>query len=314
MSVLGGFCFILVSAFCVHRVLRFQQYEVLVLRPRSMFVVTDIVRIVFGVLLLISSLDERLFAPHLIPDEFQRQVLMLQSLAAILLISGKAVLFACMILGSLFVYLFVTKGAIVFFEYFNLVGIVAFIVLMRFTASVNQKKHGVDDEEAFNRFQAAVTLLRMCLGIALITLGFSEKILNPDMAMAFMEKYESLNFMIYFFEGFDHRTFILCNGAAEILFGLIYVLGLVPRLNTIALVSFLVASNVYFYFLNEYDLAMMELMGHGPLIATAIILLVAGESKSYKSTLVYLLKAIRPNYDESTLDTDDMVASFRRPK
>ncbi|PCJ18155.1 MAG: hypothetical protein COB04_07785 [Gammaproteobacteria bacterium] len=292
----AGFCFILCAAFVVHWWLGVQEYSNAFLHYKMIFALSDIVRIVFGVFLLVNSLDGHLFAPHIVPGVSHQGVILLQALAGVLLVSGKAVLLACSVLMGLFTYLFAIKGAVVLLEYFNLVGIVLFILLMRFTASVHwnerSNKAGSDagnDEGIYVKFYSAVTVLRVTMGCALITLGLSEKIMNPGLAMELMTQYESLNFMGLLFEGFSHSIFILCNGAAEILFGVIYLIGIVPRLNTAALAGFLISSNIYFYFMNEVDLAVMELVGHGPLLATALIILVAGSSKTYRSTFACVL-------------------------
>ncbi|EKD93656.1 MAG: hypothetical protein ACD_28C00103G0002, partial [uncultured bacterium] len=160
-------------------------------------------------------------------------------------------------------------------DYINMAGIAAFLALMT-----------VSTHSFWYRYHAwAVPILRVSTGAALILLAFSEKLLDPTRAVALLEKYP-LNFMPFVgFHEFSNRLFILCAGATETVFGLIFLLGWIPRLNTAALAVFLVASNLSFFALGFSKEGGQELIGHLPVLGTALILLTYGAGEKSKFRL-----------------------------
>ena len=77
---------------------------------------------------------------------------------------------------------------------------------------------------------------------------------------------------------YSDRLFILSAGSMELVFGRIMMLGVITRINTFMLASFLVSSNVYFFLQGNYSEGWMELMGHLPIIGTALLLVLYGKS------------------------------------
>ena len=285
LAVAAGFTCILIGAYLTHRFLKTRQPEFPALRYSTIVNLATTLRVVFGVSILLSSLQGSLFAPHFKPAAFAFPLLAIQAIAGVLIISGKALSVSCALVFSIYCSLFIERGFIATMEYVNISGILLFIWLLRFTASI-QSAHPPDfsgpDKASLATFLSSVTVLRLTLGVALITLGWSEKLSNPDLAMAFINQHENINFMKQLFPHFSDRTFILCCGAAEMLFGSIYILGFVTRINTIMLSLFMLASNSYFFVQGLKDLAWMELLGHSPLIASAIVLIIAGKGLKLK--------------------------------
>jgi len=68
----------------------------------------------------------------------------------------------------------------------------------------------------------------------------------------------------------------------EVVFGIIMILGVVTRLNTLAIAGLMLLSNVVFLLTNENDSALIELVGHMPIIATCLILLMLGYGQRIK--------------------------------
>lgn len=71
--------------------------------------------------------------------------------------------------------------------------------------------------------------------------------------------------------------------------GTILVLGVVTRLNTFVLSAFMLASNISFLVVNDNDAALMDLVGHMPIIGSALVLLVLGYGQRLKITRIKLL-------------------------
>jgi uncharacterized membrane protein YphA (DoxX/SURF4 family) len=147
-------------------------------------------------------------------------------------------------------------------------------------------------------------LLRFHTGVALSVLAFSEKLLQPSLAMAFLEKH-NVNFMKTLgFENFSDHLFVLSAGFSELLFGMIFVLGLVTRINTLALAFFLIASNVYFFLMGKSAEGILEIIGHANLFAIGLLLIFYGAGSKLR------LSTPRPhaNEHESQPEGQDGVA------
>ena len=78
------------------------------------------------------------------------------------------------------------------------------------------------------------------------------------------------------------NTFLL--GITAIVFGTILVIGVVTRLNILAVAVLMLTSNIVFLIEGRNEEAMVELIGHLPIIATALILLVLGSGQRLKVT------------------------------
>jgi uncharacterized membrane protein YphA (DoxX/SURF4 family) len=85
----------------------------------------------------------------------------------------------------------------------------------------------------------AIAMLRIMAGVSLVAMGFTEKILEPELSLAFLSLHH-WNFMSVF--GFSDSLFVLSTGFAEVLFGLLLITGFVTRITTIALALFFMLS------------------------------------------------------------------------
>lgn len=120
----------------------------------------------------------------------------------------------------------------------------------------------------------ALPILRITTGIALIVLAFQEKLLHPELGLQFLEGH-NWNFMqMVGIHWFTDRLFVLSAGATEALFGIVFVLGLVTRINTITLVVFFLST--------AFILGPMEVLGHLPILGIAIVLATLGGGKKLK--------------------------------
>jgi uncharacterized membrane protein YphA (DoxX/SURF4 family) len=113
----------------------------------------------------------------------------------------------------------------------------------------------------------ALSILRLGTGVTLMVLGLSEKILAPELGTNFLSLHH-WNFMHELGLPFSDYLFTLSAGSVELLFGLIFVLGIATRLN--ALVVAVVFSIPLFI------LGPIELAGHLPHFAAIVLLLLFG--------------------------------------
>lgn len=89
----------------------------------------------------------------------------------------------------------------------------------------------------------AVEIVRLGTGITLITLAFTEKLVYPQLSAEFLQAHP-WNFMAGIFPWFTNKLFILSTGFAELIFGIVFILGYLTRINTVLIACFFAASVV----------------------------------------------------------------------
>lgn len=222
-----------------------------------------LLQVLVGLALLLTAVKGAILAPHLSEESlFGLLLRFVQGGIGVLFIANRAVRLGALLMVILFLASTGLFGFITSLEYFNFLGIALFLLL--------QSAHDVRSRSY------ALPVLRIHLGIALGVLAWTEKLIDPNLAIRFLEK-NQINFMKALGENiFTDRIFVLCAGCTELIFAIIFTLGLITRINTLALAGFLVSSNLYFFLVGKTDEAFLELTGHLPLIAVAIILILYG--------------------------------------
>ncbi|MDQ5822991.1 MAG: hypothetical protein M3441_02130 [Chloroflexota bacterium] len=106
----------------------------------------------------------------------------------------------------------------------------------------------------------ALPLMRIFTGISILWLAFSEKLLNPQLAVAFLESRPEFNFMrLLGFNWFTDEFFIYAAAAVEATVGVLLIAGVLPR---IVILFMWVPFNIAIPFLPPE-----ELLGHLPILA-----------------------------------------------
>jgi len=121
----------------------------------------------------------------------------------------------------------------------------------------------------------SIWLLRVGLGVSFSVAAFSEKLLEPSLSLEFLA-HSDMNFMKHL--GFDYsdRLFVLSAGMSELLLGLLLITGLATRLAAGALMVFLLTSNAYLLMMGVQDDALTELIGHAPILAALLVVVLLG--------------------------------------
>jgi uncharacterized membrane protein YphA (DoxX/SURF4 family) len=230
--------------------------------------VLSLASIGFGLSFLIFSYYGFIFAPNLIPESLLgERLIWLQALAGAMIFLGIYERIGGLLLIVLFGFAIKEYGFLEMMDTLEMVGFAFYAMI------VGRPKWQLIDTKSFTTLihkvhSYGLPLLRVGTGLNLMILGFSEKILNPSLTANFLSSY-NWNFMHTLgFEGFTDYWFAFSAGAAETLFGLFFLLGLVTRTTTIALAVFLVTT--------LYLLGPIELIGHLPHFSIAIVLLVLG--------------------------------------
>ncbi len=116
----------------------------------------------------------------------------------------------------------------------------------------------------------ALTLLRVCAGLSVLILGFTEKLLAPDLGVAFLREYPNFNIAQRIgLTWFTDERFVLAVGIVEATAGVALLSGLLPR---VVILGLWIPFNLGIAFLPAE-----ELIGHLPILATMYVLLVRGE-------------------------------------
>lgn len=233
----------------------------------------EILRIFTGMSMLLTAYEGAIIAPHLIAyGAFGTKLIFLQAIIGILLIANRFVRHAAILLVILHLGLTIQFGVLAAFEYLSMVGIAIFLLINNLPAP--------ELREQYKPFSVAI--MRIFVGISLITLGLAEKLFGAILAESFLAA-NSWNFLPALgFDFFTDRLFALSAGFTEVIFGLILVLGTTTRLNVLALSVVLLASNVLFLIEGNNEAALVEFVGHMPIIGVALVLLLLGAGQRWK--------------------------------
>lgn len=235
--------------------------------------VMELMRILTGMSFLLTAYEGALVAPHLqAHGGLGTFLVFLQAGIGLLLLSNHFLHHAAILILLLFVGMLIQFGVVRSVEYVNVVGIALFLLFNYFPS-----------EDMRQRLKPySVDVLRIFTGLSLITLGILEKLHGAALGQAFIADHQ-WNFMpVLGFDWFDDRLFVLSAGFMEVVFGLILVLGVVTRLNILVVAGLMLASNIVFLLQDKHDEALAELIGHLPIIATALILLLLGYGQRLK--------------------------------
>jgi hypothetical protein len=134
---------------------------------------------------------------------------------------------------------------------------------------------GVARDPSLDDQARGVWALRVGAGLALIVVAFAEKLANPELALAFLADHPDLNVAQAIGLDWSDLRFIRVAGAIEVLFGLLLISGALPQaVVVIAGVPF--NASLWFFGVNE-------LLGHLPVYAAMLVLLVYGSDRELRA-------------------------------
>lgn len=265
--IIGGllFCLLVALAIWIDRKITFEPSPTASTEKR----VVRAFCVLVGLSLLYASYNESILAAHYAVSNRVLVILQFaQAIVALMLIFNLYPKAAAISLISIYLILASQLGLLEVLDYINFIGIALYLVLL------NSK------EERLQLY--AVPAIRVITGATLVILAFSEKLLNPDLGLRFLTL-NDWNFMQTMgVTSFSNELFILAAGLVELLIGVVFMLGLLTRTNTLVLLGFMITSNVTFTIQNLNNEAITELAGHAPLLAIALILLMSGAGQKWK--------------------------------
>ncbi len=247
--------------------LRFRTPELPQLRPLGRLApyIPRLLGIHLGVSLLALSARGEFLSPALPTEDVPLGVLfaLLEAAVGVWLITGVQLRYAALVVVALGPALWLGAGPVALLENAALVGIAGFLAVL--PPSDTPAGRVEADATAVRR---ALLLLRTGAAVSLVSLAFSEKFTNPEMAAATLAAHPQLD--VFGLVGLDLPTdaFIVVAGATELLFGLLVLSGAAPQ------VAVLVAAVPFNLTLLLFGAT--ELVGHLPVYGVLLALLVYG--------------------------------------
>ena len=159
-------------------------------------------------------------------------------------------------------------GPVAMLEAVDLLGIALFLVVL----PPSRDRYGAVEPPP-ETAAVAIFALRVCAGLALVVLAFSEKFANPALAREFIGNYPAFDLFDVLGIPLSGDAFIRMAGAIELLFGLLLISGRIPQ---VAVIVAGIPFNATLFFLGR-----TELIGHLPVYGVMLALLVYGSSRRY---------------------------------
>lgn len=192
--------------------------------------INRIAQIVLGIFLVtVSFIWKIILVPNIHVDNTPTIVLqILQALLGGMYIFNIAPRKASIGLLLLCLGLCIHQGVVVLLENAILVSLACyFLIIHSNTNSFIFKKY----------YKHSVEIVRIGTGISLITLAVTEKLLYPELGMEFLSVHH-WNFMQPLFPWFSDKLFVLSTGFAEMIFGILFILGYITRITTLLIAVF----------------------------------------------------------------------------
>ncbi len=198
-----------------------------------------IVRVTAGSGLLLLSWKHHVLAPHIEPTS--TWMFGLQIFVGLCWVLGIFERFALAALAALFVLIGLKTGVTNVLEQLGVVGAGAYLVLkgngplsLNMVFEEHKKVEG-------NTNYAAYRIYGVMAGVALVTLAFSEILLNTGLAGAFLAQHD-WNFLSGL--GASDRLFIIVIGSVKLLLGLLLILNRIPRIVALILLGVIVTTTI----------------------------------------------------------------------
>lgn len=191
--------------------------------------INRIAQIILGVFLITVSLLWKIILVPEFPIEggLTSAVGYIQILLGLMFIFNIRTRIASIGLGLICLSLIPVVGFVAFLENALLFSLAIYFFI------VNSK----ESSRVFRLNKHAVEIVRIGTGVSLIVLAFTEKLLYPELSLSFLEVHH-WNFMQSIFPWFTDKLFVLSTGFAEMIFGILFILGYITRITTVLIAVF----------------------------------------------------------------------------
>lgn len=235
----------------------------------------EILRVFTGMSFLLTAYEGSLVAPHKVADgSFGLLLVIIQAFIGIMLIANRWIKIAAVLMLVLHAGVVIKFGVLPALEYAVMIGIAFFLLL--------NSIEDVASRELLKPY--SVDALRIWTGISLVALAIGEKLAPSALGQVFVAQYQ-WNFMQALgFTFFDDRLLVLSAGMVEAVIGIVLILGTTVRLAVLVLSIMMAVSNLVFILQGNNEAALVEFIGHMPIIGVALLLLLLGHGQRLKIT------------------------------
>ncbi len=250
----------------------------------------EILRVFTGMSFLLTAYEGALVAPHKVAEgSLGLALLFLQAVVGIMLIANRWILVAAVLMLVLHAGVVAKFGVFSALEYAIYIGIAFFLLF-----------NAIPDSALRDKLKPySVDALRIWTGISLVALAIGEKLAPSALGQVFVAQYQ-WNFMqalgVTFF---DDRLFVLSAGMVEAVIGIVLILGTTVRLAVLALSVMMAISNIVFIIEGNNEAALVEFIGHMPIIGVALVLLLLGYGQRLKVTQLAGSRAALPRAEQN---------------
>lgn len=257
------------------------RYGVSVPRPSDLYrYLPALLAVHVAILLMSRGVSRQLFVPNLpLPYNVPGGTLALGEIVVALFLLGGLLIGGLTRIAALGIAALVAGGSVLFgpllvIEHIYFLGVAAFLFITGPGPRLgNRLIVGLDDPISA-LLPHAVRILTATFGFATLLTGFTEKLVNHDLAMAFLSEHP-FNFTRSTPLPLSDVSFINAAGMAESILGAVLLAGVAPRL---AILATWVPFNLAVPFLGAADA-----LGHLPIYAILLVVLVAGDGNDLGS-------------------------------
>jgi uncharacterized membrane protein YphA (DoxX/SURF4 family) len=198
-----------------------------------------------------------------------------EAVIGIWLVTGIRLRAAAVAVALLGPFALLAAGPVAVLENAAILGIAAFLAIV----PPSDEPFGRVDPSP-ERLRVAMLLLRSLVAVTLVTLAFSEKFTNPELARNTLHAYPALDVFALVGLEVPVDTFIVVAGAVELLFGLLVLSGALPQVATlVAMVPFNATLLLF---------GTTEVIGHLPVYGLFLTLLVYGSDRRTAAAVAWL--------------------------
>lgn len=225
-----------------------------------------------AITLIFEASRLNLFAPNIeLPENVVGVVLAIMAvIAAFSFITGVLTRWGAIVIGLLWLACFAFVSPIEVLEQTLWLGIALYLAAVG-RGVVRLDTHEEEDRSNFTDrlLPWALPGLRISVGISVLVLAFSEKLLNVRLGELFLDEYPRFNVLGWAgIDWFTDARFVLLIGIIETMAGCALIAGYLPRL---VILGLWIPFNLGIVFLPP-----QELIGHLPILAAMYVLLVRG--------------------------------------
>ncbi len=264
----------------------------------------EILRVFTGMSFLLTAYEGALVAPHKVVDgSFGLLLVVMQAVIGIMLIANRWIKTAALLMLVLHAGVALKFGIFPALEYAIIIGIAFFLLL-----------NSIEDEAWRDVLKPySVDALRIWTGISLLTLAVGEKLAPSALGQVFLAQYQWNFLQALGFTFFDDRLFVLSAGMVEAVIGIVLILGTTVRLAVLALSVMMAVSNIVFIAQGNNEAALVEFIGHMPIIGVALLLLLLGYGQRLKITDVFSALRHPSNKSQSPIGNTFNVGQNLKP-